>query len=759
MSEFSQGDRQMDTMHQGKSSTSERSRTILIVEDSLSYRKLLRNYLSQDNRYIYTILETETGAEGLKQYRIAKPDAILLDYLLPDMNGLEFLHALQQQIKKPDLPVVLLTQYESENLEAQAIESGAQQYLNKSEITTENLRLSLHNAIKQGELLRQVAALKLENSHHIKALNQHEEQLRLALASAQMGIWDWNLLTGKVQWNREHEELFDLEPGSFDGSYEAFDQCIHPDDRATVHQAVIQSIENQTSLCHQFRIIWADGSIHWIETRGEAYLNNAQEPIRTIGTVVNIDKRHQVQQALQNQVEQQRLVMDMTVRIRRSLDLQEILQTTVNEVRQFLRTDRVIVYEFSPGWTGTVTVESVGSGWPSIVHTQVNDTCIESCIHFFQQGLVTVKSDIYSADINVEHLQLLENCQVRANLVVPILKGNELWGLLISHHCSAPRPWQTAEIDLVKQLAIQLSIAIQQADLFAKARVELTQRKQAEMTMQLLNAELEQRQALEKLKDEFIGIVSHELRTPLTSMQGSLGLLAMGLMDDEPEQRKQMIEIAAIETERLVRMVDDILDLERLENNTHCMAQQWCSAPALIHRAIKVMQNIANAAGVQVELNCPPLEIWVAPDRLVQVLINLLSNAIKFSPRAKIVSIKVTVIDDPIVDNLVQSSSVIAFQQLHITIKDCGRGIPADKLETIFNRFQQVDASDSRDKGGTGLGLAICKSIVEQHHGRIWAESVWGQGSTFFLTLPQPMEETALVVGTLEKQADCINRS
>ncbi|NJR32166.1 MAG: response regulator [Chamaesiphon sp. CSU_1_12] len=136
--------------------TNDRSRTILIVEDSLTYRSKLRDYLSQDNRYNYIILETETGAEGLRQYRIAQPDAILLDYVLPDMNGLEFLQALQQQIKKPDLPVVLLTEYEKENLANLAIECGAQQYLSKSAVTTENLRLSLHNAIKQGELLRQV---------------------------------------------------------------------------------------------------------------------------------------------------------------------------------------------------------------------------------------------------------------------------------------------------------------------------------------------------------------------------------------------------------------------------------------------------------------------------------------------------------------------------------------------------------------------------------------------------------------------------
>jgi CheY-like chemotaxis protein len=126
----------MNLTIQGRGNAHDRSRTILIVEDSLTYRKLLRDYLSQDNRYTYIILETETGVEGLKQYRIAQPDAILLDYLLPDMNGLEFLHALQQQIKKPDLPVVLLTEYESDKLATQAIESGAQQYLNKSELTT-----------------------------------------------------------------------------------------------------------------------------------------------------------------------------------------------------------------------------------------------------------------------------------------------------------------------------------------------------------------------------------------------------------------------------------------------------------------------------------------------------------------------------------------------------------------------------------------------------------------------------------------------
>ena len=731
----------MDTMLHETGFANDRSRTILIVEDSLQYRKLLQSYLHQDNRYIYTILETETGAEGLRQYRIAQPDAILLDYLLPDMNGLEFLHALQQQIKKPDLPVVLLTEYDSENLATQAIESGAQQYLSKSTLTTENLRLSLHNALKQGELLRQVADLKVQNDRHSKVLDRKEEQLRLALASAQMGIWDWNLLTGQIEWNREHEELFGLAPGTFNGTYETFDRCIHPDDRAAVHAAVVQSIEHHTSLCHQFRIIWADESIHWIETRGEAYRNNQQQAVRTIGTVVNIDDRQQAQQMLQDRLDQQRLVMDMTVRIRRSLDLPEILQTTVDEVRQFLATDRVTVYKFSPDWRATAIVESVGIGWKEIVTTEIAPSYIEAHLEDFKQGLVTANADIYEVEIDTWYLVLLESFQARANVVVPIFKGDELWGLLTAHNCSAPRLWQTSEIDLVQQLASQVSIAIQQADLFAQAQIELTHRKQAEMTLKLLNTELAQRQSVEKLKDEFIGIVSHELRTPLTSMQGALGLLAMGLMDDEPEQMKQMIEIASIETERLVRMVNNILDLDKLDADSKFLEQVWCDATALIQRAIDVMIGSAAAAGVNLALNCPSIQIWVSPDRIVQTLTNLLSNAIKFSPPDSTVSISVATIEN--------SLSTPSARQVQFAIKDCGRGIPADKLETIFNRFQQVDASDSRDKGGTGLGLAICKSIALQHQGQIWVESLWGHGSTFFLNLPQPMNENDLDRGTL----------
>ena len=245
---------------------------------------------------------------------------------------------------------------------------------------------------------------------------------------------------------------------------------------------------------------------------------------------------------------------------------------------------------------------------------------------------------------------------------------------------------------------------------------------------------------MEKLKDEFIGIVSHQLRTPLTSMQGALGLLAMGLIDDDPAQMKHTIQIAASETERLVRMVNDILDLEKLAADSNSFDREWCDAAALLQRSIEVMSSSAQAAGVRLELDCPPIQIWAAPDRIVQIFTNLLSNVLKFSEPGGFVSIEAKPLDDrsPSVQLVAKSRS----QQIRFAVTDRGRGIPDRKLETIFDRFQQVDSSDARDKGGTGLGLAICKSIVLQHQGRIWVESISGHGSTFVVTLPQPINNT-----------------
>jgi PAS domain S-box-containing protein len=232
--------------------------------------------------------------------------------------------------------------------------------------------------------------------------------------------------------------------------------------------------------------------------------------------------------------------------------------------------------------------------------------------------------------------------------------------------------------------------------------------------------DITERRQIEKMKDEFVSVVSHELRTPLTSIHGSLGMLTSGLLPTDSQQGKRLLQIATDSTERLVRLINDILDIERIESGKVKMEKEICNLEDLINSALSVMQPLADQANVSLSISSLPLQLWADPDRIVQVLTNLLSNAIKFSMPNSTVWLIVEQQDN----------------QVLLTVRDIGRGIPNNKLDSIFERFQQVDSSDSRNHEGTGLGLAICKSIILQHEGSIWVESVLGKGSSFYFTLP-----------------------
>ncbi|HEV2279602.1 MAG TPA: PAS domain S-box protein [Acidobacteriaceae bacterium] len=239
--------------------------------------------------------------------------------------------------------------------------------------------------------------------------------------------------------------------------------------------------------------------------------------------------------------------------------------------------------------------------------------------------------------------------------------------------------------------------------------------------------DISQRYALDHMKDEFISTVSHELRTPLTSIRGSLGLLSAGMLGPVSDKAATLLRIAVANSDRLIRLINDILDLERMQSGRAPLAFRLVNIMDLARQVIENMQPVADSNQVALLCDGPPAPIEADADRLQQVITNLLSNAIKFSPAKSIVRIAIARKPDGVT----------------LSVIDQGRGIPADKLETIFDRFQQVDASDSRQKGGTGLGLAICRTIVQQHGGRIWAEQNGMQGAIFRVFLPERAALTA----------------
>jgi two-component system, OmpR family, sensor histidine kinase VicK len=234
--------------------------------------------------------------------------------------------------------------------------------------------------------------------------------------------------------------------------------------------------------------------------------------------------------------------------------------------------------------------------------------------------------------------------------------------------------------------------------------------------------DITQRKAMERMKDEFISIVSHELRTPLTGIRASLGLVVSGVVGHETPRAGRMLGIAVDNTDRLIRLLNDIIDLERMRLGQAPINKRQAQVSDLMTMAVESVHSMADDAGVSLDVQPASFDVRVDPDRFVQVLSQVVSNAVKFSTAGSVVVIRA------------YASST---DTVRLEVQDQGPGIPTDQLERIFQPFHQVDSSDSRAQGGTGLGLAICRGIMEQHGGRIWAESVIGAGTTLVLELPK----------------------
>jgi len=252
-------------------------------------------------------------------------------------------------------------------------------------------------------------------------------------------------------------------------------------------------------------------------------------------------------------------------------------------------------------------------------------------------------------------------------------------------------------------------------------------------------ADVTERRRLDRMKDEFIATVSHELRTPLTSLRAALGLVASGALEKRPEKIPQMLDIALGNCDRLVRLVNDIVDFERIGSGSLPLHKAEWNAIDLLRRAMDPERSTAARAGLTFRIDAQPVDVWVDGDRILQVLGNLIRNAIKFSEKGGEIRL---------------AARATGEKEVTFEVQDQGAGIPPEKLDLIFERFQQADASDSRLRGGTGLGLALCRGIVNQHGGRIWVTSNPGSGSTFYFTTEEYVPEAEVEAGTGTEQPE-----
>jgi signal transduction histidine kinase len=271
-----------------------------------------------------------------------------------------------------------------------------------------------------------------------------------------------------------------------------------------------------------------DGSLFWNEFSISPVRNAAGNLTHYIGVHRDITELKQAEAALKQQVLREHLVGAMRSRIRRTLNLKDVLTTAVEEVRQFLQTDRTVIYRFYPDWSGVIAVESVGEDWTPLFGLDIQDNCFaQTYISQYQQGRIRAIDNIHQAGLRQCHIDLLNQLEVQANLVVPLLQGETLWGLLIAHHCRDSRAWDSFEIDCLSQLSVQLAIAIQQSTLFEQAQTELVERKRVEEN-------LRRSEARERKRAKQLLIALHDLKNTQTQLvqtekMASLGQLVAGV--------------------------------------------------------------------------------------------------------------------------------------------------------------------------------------------------------------------------------------
>ncbi|MEW5860539.1 MAG: PAS domain S-box protein, partial [Cyanobacteriota bacterium] len=412
------------------------------------------------------------------------------------------------------------------------------------------------------------------------ALQKSETRLGLALNAASMGVWEWERQTGQLTWSANAESLLGFPPGSFGSTYQAYLNCIHPEECDRVTAAIAQIVEASRTenlagrlFSIEHRLLCPDGAVRWVAVTGSLFCDQTNTPARVAGTVMDITGRKQVETALWQQATGERLLRTMNQRIRQSLNLEEVLKTAVSQVRQFLNTDRVTIYRLDSNGRGVGVVESVGTGWTESLGTQIHSRYFgENHLPLYQQGEIQAIENIDTANLSQCQIDWLGQFQVKANLVVPIVQNRaevkglflspqssslspqssslspqpssspQLWGLLVAQNCAGTRQWQASEVELLKQLSVQLAIAIQQSTLFEQLEAELVERKQAEEALQKSEAQLRKKttklkQALHRLRKtqtqliqsekmsslgQLVAGVAHEINNPVSFIYGNL---------------------------------------------------------------------------------------------------------------------------------------------------------------------------------------------------------------------------------------------
>ncbi len=686
--------------------------------------------------------------------------------------------------------------------ELEAINSQLQ-----SEIAVrENTELALRHAYDDLEIKVQERTAQLKDTNNcleIEARDRQQAELKLRSVTERLqyllvqtpavifscklgGNYDVTFVSENIV------SMIGYEAQEFIDGHLDWHNLIHPEDREVVATSFAKILEKE-SISYEYRELHKNGNYRWIYDEIKLVKDPAGVPVECVGYGVDITARKQAEIALQQQLKRERLVDAIQERIRSSLNLEQVMTMAVQEVRQFLATDRTVIYRFNSDWSGFIAVESVAVGTMPILAIDINDSCFrENYVSVYEQGHIRAIDNIYNAGLSECHVNLLSQFEIKANLVVPILQGENLWGLLIAHHCRSQRNWHSSEIESLKQISVQLGIAIQQSILFEQAQTEIADRKFAETALQKAVIAADR---ANRAKSEFLSSMSHELRTPLNAILGFSQVMARdSSLNNQHQEHLGIINRAG---EHLLSLINDILEMSKIEAGRSQLNESSFHLMHLLETLEEMFRLKAKSKKLQLNFEVVegvPHFVNGDEGKLRQILINLVGNAIKFTETGSVTlrvkkkveeSLAVETAEftdiqtEPADAGSEQSESLAVettstqtkpadsgsnqsaqadfdcvdansirpvfsqnldcadthsinpeFLRLQFEIEDTGSGIATEERNKLFEPFEQTKTGH-KSQQGTGLGLSISHKFVQMMGGNITINSIPGLGSKF----------------------------
>ena len=502
-----------------------------------------------------------------------------------------------------------------------------------------------------------------------------------------------------------------------------FWDSVHPDFRDMVRDRGLARQSGATlPNRYEFKILTKSGNERWLDAT--AGLITLEGNPAVLATGYDITERKQAEEQLQLAADRERLLWEISLRIRSSLNLEEILQTTVAEVRQFLQADRVVIGSFEPGVCCRTIAESVGDHWNPALGWEIEACKIAEIKQLFEPDTVRVIHNTEQVEKTAFVWDYYTRCQVKADMGIPIMLNGEMFGVLAVNQCSAPRHWQSFEVDLLKKLGTQVEIAIQQGQLYQQL-IALTSNLESQVEDRTveLQRRMQELQNLNEVKDLLLHAVSHDLRTPI---QGTLMVLNHLRSKDceSVSVTRSMLDCMISSSDRQLSLLNSLMEAHADTQATLTLNRELIDLSQVFEQAIATQAALLskNEATIvnQIPLDLPPIN--ADPIKLQQVLENLLANAVKHNPPDRTITLTATFAHETYPNCL------------YCTVTDDGTGMTQAQCDRLFQLYAR--GLDQPHLTGIGVGLYRCHQIISAHAGKIGVHSKPGQGATLWFTLP-----------------------